>query len=56
VTATATTNTFGYYRLESVLTGETYLITPRNKKYSFSPPSIFYNHFDAIDSLNFVAE
>jgi hypothetical protein len=56
VSANATTNTFGYYRFEPVPTGETYLITPRNKKYSFDPPSVFYNHLDAIDAMNFIAK
>jgi len=52
---TAMTNSFGYYQFPDVRTGESYIITVRNKKYVFSPQSIFYNHFDEISDMNFVA-
>jgi hypothetical protein len=52
---TALTNSFGYYHFTDIQTGESYIITPRNKKYVFSPQSIFYNHLDEVSGLNFIA-
>jgi len=52
---TAITNTFGYYQFSDIRTGESYMITARNKKYVFRQQSIFYNHLDEISDLNFVA-
>ena len=49
----AYTNPFGYYRFESLPTGESYIITPSHKRYSFSPDSIFYNHLDEATGLDF---
>lgn len=50
------TNSFGYYQLTDVLTGRTYIITPQNRKYSFSPQSTVYNHLDQIAGLDFRAD
>jgi hypothetical protein len=53
--ASALTNSFGYYHLSNVPTGHSYIVTPRNKKYTFDPPSIIYNHLDQVSGLNFRA-
>ncbi|HUR96706.1 MAG TPA: carboxypeptidase-like regulatory domain-containing protein [Pyrinomonadaceae bacterium] len=47
------TNAFGYYRFESVTTGDTYIITPTHKRYAFSPATRVYNHLDEALDLNF---
>ena len=52
---TVLTNTFGFYQFSDVQTGRSYLISPRNRKYTFEPPSIFYNHFDEVSGLDFRA-
>ena len=51
----ATTNTFGYYRFADIPTGRSYFITPSNKRYSFDPPLIFFDHLDRMSDMNFVA-
>jgi hypothetical protein len=49
----AYTNAFGYYRFESIPTGETYIVTPSHKRYLFSPASRVYSHQDEFFDLNF---
>jgi hypothetical protein len=40
VTQSAMTNGFGYYRFVGISTGETYMVTVSNKRYSFDPRPI----------------
>jgi hypothetical protein len=50
------TNAFGYFQFDGVPTGVTYIITPRNKKYSFSPDHMVYTHLDQVTDLGFRVE
>ena len=49
----ALTNAFGYYRFDSVQTGQTYFITVRHKQFQFEPRLI--NVLDNITDADFVA-
>jgi hypothetical protein len=55
VNLVAITNTFGFYRFPPVPTGANYVLTPANKRYSFSPESILIQHLDALNLVDFVA-
>lgn len=48
---TAITNSFGYYRFEDITVGETYIITVRHKRYSFTPQVL--NVFENCEDVNF---
>jgi hypothetical protein len=52
-TFTTFTNPFGYYRLQSVPTGQNYLITPSHKRFTFTPENRFLNHLDEVSGLDF---
>ncbi len=49
----ATTNQFGYYRIDGVITGQTYMISVESKGYDFTPQQMQIN--DNITGLNFEA-
>lgn len=53
VNLTARTSAFGYYSLENVPTGQSYVISASHKRYTFDPPSIVYQHQDEASNLNF---
>ncbi len=50
------TNPFGFYNFPSVATGTTYTLIPVGKGYSFTPPSITFNHIGDATSQNFTGE
>lgn len=50
----ARTSAFGYYRLEDVMAGETYLIGVTSKRYQFTPRTI--SVADELTDLDFIAE
>jgi hypothetical protein len=56
VTQRTITNPFGYYRFEALSTGETYIITPLHKRYSFLPSNRVYSHLEEFFDLNFGIE
>lgn len=51
---TARTGSFGYYRFDDILVGETYLISVASKRYQFTPRTI--GIFDELTDVDFVAE
>ncbi|MEP6900146.1 MAG: carboxypeptidase regulatory-like domain-containing protein [Actinomycetota bacterium] len=51
---TATTNSFGYYRLEGIVVGEIYTITAIHKEFEFTPQVISIN--DEIADLEIIAQ
>lgn len=55
-TRTATTNTFGYYKIDDLPVGNLYVIAVRHRRYQFSESSRVVNLLDSVADLNFVAE
>jgi hypothetical protein len=53
-TRTAITNSFGYFRFESVAAGADYVFEIRHKRYSFAPRVV--NVSEELNELNFTAE
>ena len=49
----AFTSAFGYYRIEGVTAGETYVLTVRGKPYHFSPRIV--SVLDDLDEIDFIA-
>jgi hypothetical protein len=49
-------NTFGYYRFDSVVAGETYVVGVAAKGYTFAQPTRVVAVFDQITDLDFTAE
>lgn len=47
------TNPFGYYNFPAVLTGSSYTLTPSGKGYSFTPPSITFDHTGDVSDRDF---
>ena len=54
VTRRAITGSFGYYRFDDVVAGQTYVIAVSSKRFQFSPRIVTVN--DAVGDLDFVAE
>ena len=54
VTRRAITGSFGYYRFDDVVAGQTYVIAVSSKRFQFSPRIVTVN--DAVVDLDFVAE
>ena len=52
---TAVTTTFGYYRFADVAAGETYTITAKGKRFTFSQSSQVLNIDDDTNEVNFIA-
>lgn len=52
---TAITNPFGYYSFGAIPTGSTHTLTPSRKGYSFTPPSITFNHTIDVTNQDFTA-
>jgi len=53
---TAATTSFGYYRFNDVQTGETYIISVRSKRYTFSQSSQVLSVNEETDAVNFIAD
>ncbi|CAN5735178.1 hypothetical protein BH24ACI3_BH24ACI3_05370 [soil metagenome] len=51
----AMTNPFGYFRLEGLSSGETYIVTIGSKRYAFAEPTRVVSPQDNITDLDFVA-
>ncbi|MGI8848772.1 MAG: hypothetical protein ACR2HT_01230 [Pyrinomonadaceae bacterium] len=50
----AVSTSFGYYRFADVPAGETYIISARGKRYTFSQPSQVLNITEDTEGINFV--
>jgi Carboxypeptidase regulatory-like domain len=48
------TNQFGYYRIDELNTGETYIFEPKSKTYQFNPQVLTIT--ENLDNLDFVAQ
>lgn len=53
---TATTTSFGYYRFDNVMAGETVILTARAKRFTFNQSSIVRTTNDSISNADFVSE
>jgi hypothetical protein len=51
-----TTGSFGYYSVEGLTAGQTYVVTVNSKRYTFSMPSRVLTLEDNLADINFVAE
>jgi hypothetical protein len=51
----ALTNTFGYYRIEGLEAGQTYVLSVAARRYTFANASQVINLSDNFDGANFVA-
>ena len=54
-TRMAVSSSFGYYRFADVAAGETYIISARGKRYTFSQPTQVLNINEDTDGINFIA-
>jgi hypothetical protein len=54
-TRTVLTNPFGYYRFDDLEVGNSYIISARNKRYTFETETQVFSLNDAVDNLNFIA-
>jgi hypothetical protein len=55
-TRNVTTSSFGYYRIDGVRTGMTYVLRITSKRFTFAHPAIVVPVSDDISGLDFVAE
>lgn len=51
----ARSSSFGYYRFDEVMAGETYILSVSTKRFTFSQPTIVVTVLDEIAELDFVA-
>lgn len=51
----AYTNTFGYYRVEGLTAGQSYLVVVAARRYTFDPNAVFVNLDDNVTGLDFSA-
>ncbi len=49
------TNTFGYYRIDGLEAGQTYVLSVSSRRHSFTNASMLVNLSDNVDGANFVA-
>jgi hypothetical protein len=52
----ATTGSFGYYSLEGLTAGQTYVVTVNSKRYTFAAPSRVITLVDNLADVDFVAD
>lgn len=55
-TKTARSTSFGYFRFDDILVGETYVLSIAARRYRFSQSSIVVSLFDEIAGLDFTAD
>jgi len=53
---TASTSSFGYYRVDDLPSGDSYIVTVGHKRYVFSNNSQIFTLSDAIENLDFTAD
>jgi len=51
-----TTGSFGYFSVDGLIAGETYVVTVNSQRYTFQAPSRVYNLVDNITDADFVAD
>jgi hypothetical protein len=51
-----TTGSFGYFQVDGLTAGETYVVTVNSQRYTFQMPSRVYNLVDNITDADFVAD
>ena len=52
----ATTGSFGYYSIDGLAAGETYVVTVNSQRYTFTAPSRVVTLVDNLADVNFVAD
>jgi hypothetical protein len=52
----ASTGSFGYFEVDGLTAGETYVVTVNSKRYTFSTPSRVLTLVDNLSDVNFTAE
>lgn len=52
----ARSSSFGYYRIDGIAAGQTYVASVSVKRFTFSQPTIVVGVFDEITDLDFVAD
>jgi len=52
----ATTGSLGYYTIDNLESGQTYVVTVNSKRYSFTAPSQVISLVDNVVDLNFIAD
>lgn len=55
-TQNAISSSFGHYRFDHILAGETYILSVSSKRFTFSLPSIVVSVLDEITDLDFIAD
>lgn len=55
-TRSTRSTTFGYYRFDNVMVGETYILNIATRRFTFSQPTIVISVIDEITELDFVAD
>lgn len=55
-TKIARSSSFGYYRFDEVLAGETYILSVLSKRFIFAQASVTIGVFDEITGLDFIAD
>ncbi len=55
VARTVYTNSLGYYRIDELPVGESFVVTVSARRYAFAAPTQFVNLADSINDLNFTA-
>ena len=50
-----TTGSFGYFSIEGLQTGQTYVVTVNSQRYTFTTPSQVVSLVDNVADMNFVA-
>ncbi len=55
-TRTVLTGSFGYYRVDDLPSGDSYIVTVSHKRYTFSNNSSIFTLSDAIENLDFTAD
>ncbi|MEQ1764465.1 MAG: Calx-beta domain-containing protein, partial [Pyrinomonadaceae bacterium] len=51
----AVTNTFGYYRIDELQVGESFVVTAKARRYEFAAPTQFVNLADDLEEIDFRA-
>jgi len=52
----AQTGTFGYYKIDGLQAGETYVVTVNSKRFTFQVPSRVITLVDNVADANFIAD
>jgi hypothetical protein len=50
------TGTFGYYKFDDIMVGQTVIIDVRNKRYNFPQPTRIISLVDELTNVDFIAD